>query len=263
MSEALLAAARATEPNVLLFDIETTPAMSWHWNYYQENINPAQVIKESTVLCYAAKWFGDATTAFGRKHGRSDKAVCKELWGLLDRADAVVAHNARRFDVKVLNARFIKHGLPPPSPYKTIDTLVIAKAVGKFGINKLDYLSRYMGSKGKFEHEGFNLWLRCMKNDPEAWDIMERYNIQDVEELEIVYRTLRPWDKKHPNIGIMHGDTGVARCVCCGSTNLEELTQASYTAAGVYPSFRCRDCGKPMRGRKADKRGDVKMANTL
>lgn len=262
-ADKLLAAARVMEPNILIFDIETTPAKSWHWRHYQENISPIQCIEETTLLCYAAKWLGNPMIDFTRKKAKSDKAVCQELWNLLDRCDLAVAHNLRKFDAKVFNARCIKHGMPPPSPYKTVDTLQVAKAVGKFGINKLDYLSRYLGSQGKMEHEGFALWLKCMKNDPDAWERMEKYNIQDILELETLYLALRPWHKQHPNVGIMCTDVGAPRCIVCGSVNLKDEPQASYTAAGVYPTVRCRDCGKPMRTRKRDSRGDYAVANVM
>jgi len=260
----LLAMSRAMEPNVLIFDIETTPMLSWHWRCYDENISPAQVVKESTVLCYAAKWLHSPLVAFGRKTGRSDRRVCKDLWTLFDRADIVVAHNGRAFDTKVMNSRWLLHGVQPPSPYKCVDTLRLAKAVGRFGINKLDYLGRYLKLGKKVEHEGFDMWLKCMRGDADAWARMEAYNIQDTLLLEELYLKLRPWDKRHPNVGLMHADTGVLRCVSCGAAAVEPLKAGTaYTAAGVYPAFRCGACGKVMRSRTRDKRGDYGVANTL
>lgn len=262
MSDPHEAALKALRPRILVFDIETTPMKSWHWKCYDECISPAQVIMETKVLCYAAKWLGEPLTMFGRKKGASDRAVCKELWHLFNEADVLVGHNLQRFDVPTMNSRWIKYGFQPPSPYKMIDTLKIAKGVGKFGINKLDYLGRYVGIGKKTEHEGFDLWLKCMANDPEAWARMEEYNINDVALTEELYMHLRPWDKKHPNIGIMYPDGGESRCVCCGSTMITGITKASFTAAGVYPSFRCSDCGKVMRGRTRDKRSDYGLANS-
>lgn len=263
MTGSIASAARAMTPRILVFDIETTPSKSWHWQFYDECISPAQVIQETTLLCFAAKWLGEDMMIFERKRGRSDRAVCRALWGLLDEAELVVGHNGVAFDIKTANARFIKNGFQPPSPYKMADTLKIAKGVGKFGINKLDYLGRYLNIGKKTEHEGFDLWLKCMRNDPDAWARMETYNINDVDLTEELYLKLRPWDKKHPNVGIMYTDDTTPRCVCCGSTIIKEISKASYTAAGVYPSFRCGSCGKVMRGRSRDKRQDYSLANSL
>jgi len=263
MTGSIASASRAMTPRILVFDIETTPMKSWHWKCYDECISPAQVILETKVLCFAAKWLGEELVMFGRKKGASDRAVCKQIWDLFNEAEIVVGHNCQKFDAPTMSSRWIQHGALPPPPYKVVDTLKIAKGVGKFGINKLDYLGRYLKIGKKTEHEGFDLWLRCMANDPEAWARMEMYNINDVLLTEELYIKLRPWDKKHPNIGIMYADDATPRCVCCGSAAIVEISKASYTAAGVYPSFRCGSCGKVMRGRSRDKRQDYTLANSL
>jgi hypothetical protein len=73
---------------------------------------------------------------------------------------------------------------------------------------------------------------------------------------------LRPWDKRHPNVALMYDDDQTPRCVCCGCDELKEMTAASYTAASVFPSFRCKNCGKVMRSRKRDKRPQELYANS-
>jgi len=240
-------------PKILIYDIETTPMQSWHWGCYKTNIMPAQVIKPQKLLCFVAKWLGNEAVFFGSTQGRrTDRFCCEELWKLFDEADIIVAHNGQAFDAKTVRARWVAHGMMPPSPYKQVDTLKLAKAVGRFGINKLDYLGRYLDIGKKVEHEGFDLWLKCMANDKAAWARMEKYNIQDVLLLEELYVKLRAWDKKHPNIALVYDDSET-RCVCCGSTNLKDMAQASYTGVSVFPSVRCMDCGKPMRSSKRDK----------
>jgi hypothetical protein len=250
-------------PKILIYDIETTPMQSWHWGCYKTNINPSQVIKPSRLLCFVGKWLGNDTVFFGSTQGRrTDKYCCEELWRLFDEADIIVAHNGQAFDAKTVRARWIHHKMQPPSPYKQVDTLKLAKSVGKFGINKLDYLGRYMEIGKKVEHEGFDLWLKCMANDQPAWERMEKYNIQDVMLLEELYLRLRPWDKKHPNVALMYDDDET-RCVICGSTNLSDMAQASYTNASLFPSVRCEDCGKPMRRATRDKQDKETLRHSL
>jgi len=240
-------------PKILIYDIETTPIQAWTWSCYKAFINPEMVIKPSQILCYAAKWLGNDAIIFGSGKGKkTDKHLCKEIWKLFDEADIIVAHNGKAFDTKTVQGRMLYHKMKPPSPFKQIDTLKQVKAMAKIGINKLDYLGRYLEIGKKVEHEGFELWLKCMANDDAAWQRMEKYNIQDIMLLEELYLHLRPWDKKHPNVGIIYDDKET-RCVVCGSTNLKDEAHASYTAVNVFPTFRCKDCGKVMRSAKADK----------
>jgi len=139
-------------PKILIYDIETTPIQAWTWQCYKANISPGMVIKPSKLLCYAAKWLGSDTIIFGSGKGkRSDKHLCKELWKLFDEADIIVAHNGRAFDTKTVQGRMLYHKMQPPSPFKQVDTLKLVKAISRIGINKLDYLGRYLEIGKKVE----------------------------------------------------------------------------------------------------------------
>jgi uncharacterized protein YprB with RNaseH-like and TPR domain len=54
----------------------------------------------------------------------NDKEVCKELWRVLSKAERWITHNGKRFDVRFLNVRLLKHGLPllPPMGKRHFDT---------------------------------------------------------------------------------------------------------------------------------------------
>lgn len=257
---------KASQPRILIFDIETTPMKSWHWRVYDENISPKQIIEFSRVLCYAAKWLGNPSVAFestqGKSGARVDYAVCKSLWKLFDEAEIVVAHNGKAFDVDTMRARFAFYKMPPPSPFKIFDTLRLGRGMFRFPSNKLDAIARYLKVGRKVEHEGFDLWLKCMADNADAWKRMEKYNIGDVLLLEEVYTRLRCWSNTHPNVALLHKE-GEMRCVCCGAESLKELNKASYTAACVFPSYRCRKCGKVMRSREKDKRAGKVLAHSM
>ena len=93
-----------------------------------------------------------------KKKPTCDRETTKSVWKLLDEADIVVAHNGNRFDLKWINASFLKHGMLPPSPYKTIDTLTQSRGQFYQNTHKLDDLSRrHLGNK-KVNTGGFDLW---------------------------------------------------------------------------------------------------------
>lgn len=167
-----------------------------------------------------------------------DSKLVKELHDRFEEADVLIAHNGDRFDIKESNKRFIYHGLTPPSPYKTVDTLKIAKKHFKFISNKLDDLGQFLGVGAKVKHPGFDMWLGCELGDPKSWALMKKYNRQDVILLEAVYHKLKPWHPTHPSIAVLNGIEG---CPNCAATTI--LTTRSYmTRKGPKTRAQC-ECG--------------------
>jgi len=168
----------------------------------------------------------------------NDLLLATELWKLLDEADVVIAHNGDQFDIKKTNARFAFYNLPPPSPYKTIDTLKVARRYFNFTSNKLDDLGNYLGYGRKLVHTGFNLWKGCMTGDPKAWKKMIDYNKRDVVLLEKIYLHFRPWIQNHPNTAILSDKSG---CPNCSSTQIQKRG-LGITKSGTYQRLQCMSC---------------------
>jgi len=237
-------------PRVLVFDIETTPTKSWHWRCFKENIAPKQIIQHSHLLCYAAKWLDSEQVIFdSTKYDDSDERCCRTLWHLFEEADVLIAHNGRAFDTNYMQARWMYYDMVPPSPYKTIDTLKIAKANLRVPSRGLEGLLRYFELGGKLSHCGFQLWLDCMGGDEEGWKTMEDYNIQDVLMLQEFYLKVRPWAKMHPNLANMYADDKI-RCVKCGCEELKDMGKKAYTVVSSFPACRCTNCGTVLRSGK-------------
>lgn len=228
---------------ILFMDIETAPSLGWVWQKYETNVIDFHT--DWYILSIAYKWsdekkvhtLGLCDFPGHRKHPENDEALSKVLWNLLNTADIVIAHNGDRFDLPKANTRFISHGLPPTSPYRTIDTLKIARARFKFDSNKLDDLGRYLRVGRKLPHTGFHLWKGCMSGDRRSWALMKKYNGQDVVLLEKVYYLLRAWHPTHPSLA--QGAAGV--CPKCRSTRIHKRG-FSYTARSRKQRFNCADC---------------------
>lgn len=236
--------------NVLIFDIETSPMIAYVWGLWKQNIPINRIIQDWSVICWSAKWLNEehVTSSVVTKN-MGEEYVILSMWKMLDEADVVVAHNAKRFDVPKMNAKFLEYGLHEPSPYKVIDTLAIAKARFKFTSNKLDYITKLLGHEGKHDTD-FQLWVDCMAHKPEALDRMVRYCEQDVRELEQTYLKLRHWDKQHTNLALFD-DKEEMRCGTCLSEDLELLEKKrAVTSANAYPVYRCKSCGKIQRDTK-------------
>jgi len=243
------------QPKILIFDIETAPLEVYVWHLWKNVVTPNMMIKDRSILSWSAKWLfedkirGEVVTP-NEAFNRTDESILSGLWGLLNKADIVVTHNGNQFDIKIVNARFALAGLSPPQPYRPIDTLLASRRAFGMMSFKLDDLNSYFGLNMKMEHEGMDLWKKCVNHDKGALATMLKYNKRDVTILEELYLRIRPWIKGHPNLGL-YIDTDKTVCTNCGNEN---LTWAGhyYTPAGRYRSFRCDSCSAIGRSRVSD-----------
>jgi DNA polymerase III epsilon subunit-like protein len=184
---------------------------------------------------------------FDSIHKSKPKQMLKGIHGLLNDADAVISYNGRKFDLPILHKEFLLYNFNPPQPYKQIDLLNTMRQRFKFVSNKLDYVCQQLGLGKKADHEGFELWLKCMANDKEAWKRMEKYNKQDVVLLESLYNRVLPWIKNHPNMNLHQDHEG---CPTCGATQLQKRG-TSISGTGTYQRYQCRSCGTWSQGTKS------------
>jgi len=236
---------------ILLLDIESSPNVAHVWGIWQQNVGLNQLMESSYVLCYAAKWLGEDEMFFDSVHVSKPKKMLKGIHALLDAADAVIHYNGTKFDIPTLNKEFLLHSYAPPSPYKQIDLLRSVRSNFRFPSNKLDYVAQRLGLGKKQEHEGHELWVKCMANDKDAWKRMEKYNVQDVVLLESLYNRLLPWIKNHPNNNLF-SESQV--CPTCGGSHLQKRGTA-ISASGTYQRYQCKGCGSWSQGTKAVKPG--------
>lgn len=243
---------------ILLLDIESSPNTAHVWGLWQQNVSINQLMESSYVLCYAAKWLGQKDVLFDSVHQSRPKTMLKGIHGLLNDADAVVHYNGTKFDIPTLNKEFLLHSFNPPSPYKQIDLLRVVRSNFRFPSNKLDYVAQRLNLGKKHEHEGHELWVKCMNGDKDAWKRMEKYNIQDVVLLENLYGHLLPWIKSHPNHNLF-SDGHV--CPNCSSSSLQRRGTA-ISATGTYQRYQCRSCGTWSQSTKSIKSSvEVKQCN--
>lgn len=240
---------------VLIFDIENAPVEVYAWNkrLWNTSIPPSQLIKDWYMLTWCAKWLNDSdimkySVTPKESINRDDSRIVKKLWQLFDEADLVVAHNAIKFDVPMVNTRFITLGLKPPSPYRIVDTLKVGKKIGSFTYNHLDFYGKVF-EIGRKKDTDFQLWIDCVAGDKTALQTMLDYNEQDVLLLEEVYLRFRSWMKGHPNMNMFQKENG---CANCGSLKISPKGYY-FTSTNKYRSWVCNDCGAFSRETKKSK----------
>lgn len=269
-------------PKILVLDIETSPIEAYVWGLFDQNIGLNQIKKDWSVLSWAAKWYEDDNgKVYGphnkvmymdtssKKDVRDDSDILKSIWKLLDECDILLTQNGIRFDNKKLNARFrlknIKDG-HPPSSFRHIDTLNIAKKYFSFTSNKLEYMSDKLcieyKKQTKREFAGFDLWKECLDGNKRAWAEMKKYNCYDILALQELYHKFSAWDNA---IDFNIYSDGVKTVCKCGS---EDFTKRGffYSPVGKFQRFKCNKCGAETRSRanllSKEKKASIKTATT-
>lgn len=233
-------------PKIYIYDIETAPHLVYSWGLYKQNISPNMVVRNGTLMSVAWKELGNPVVHYVdcRDYPDNDSPVVAAIWDLFDSADIVIGQNSKQFDTRKVQARMIELGMPPPSPFKQIDTKEEAKKIAAFTSNKLEWLSEHLSDQPKSIHAkypGFTLWSECLAGDNKAWEELRKYNIQDVLATEEVYLKLRPWIVSHPNLAV-HDNAEIVRCPKCNSDNVQ-YRGYMYTQVGKYHRLHCGNCG--------------------
>lgn len=232
-------------PKILTLDIETAPNLGYTWAFYEQNV--IKIVRPWYVLMVGYKWADESKPRLLSLHQykgfkrrpQDDSALLKDVWELLDKADIVVTQNGDNFDIKKLNVRFLKLGLPPYTPFKSVDTKKTSKKHFAFINNKLDNLGEELGFGGKMHHEGFPMWEGCMAGNIKDFERMGKYCLRDVVLTERVYLAERPWMSSHPNFTVYTEREG---CAKCGSTNTV-FRGLGRRVTGKVRQWSCDDCG--------------------
>lgn len=239
---------------ILLFDVETAPLLGHVWHPFGDYMRVNQLVNESFMLTWAAKWYDGRDVESNHLTGReaqkqNDKRLVRELAALVKEADAIIAHNLDRFDLKVLNGRLLYHGLDPLPPVVQIDTLKLAKGSFKVAFNRLDYLGEFLGVGRKIKTD-FDLWKGAYMGDEDALREMTVYNEQDVILLEAVFNKIKPYVKNLPRLVDPSTQNELA-CPSCGSTKLQRRGYYR-TRSANYAKVQCQECKRYSRFRTAE-----------
>jgi len=250
---------------LLIYDIETSAISAYVWKIWQTDV--VRIIEDWDIICFAYKWYGEKKVYFVAqwdfkdfKPGvRNDYSVVAELHRLFSEADVVIAHNGNSFDQKKAQARMLIHHMPPPLPYKQIDTKLEIKKVGAHTSNSLVHLAKSLDLDPKDDAGGFDTWINSMNGDKKAQRHFKKYNLQDVLTLEQLYESVRPWIKNHPAMNVMLGRPDA--CPKCGENTMIKSMKYQATSGNRYQYYRCKNCQGMSKSRVPEKAERMNYVN--
>jgi DNA polymerase elongation subunit (family B) len=226
------------QPKVLVYDIETSPHLTYTYDLYGADIRPDMIVEPSRLLCWAGKWMDAKGVMFYSEHHNDRAEMVEAMWHALDEADIVIGYNHRGFDNKHVMREFVTSGLGPPSPWQDVDLLKENRRLFKFASNRLGYVTEVLGLETKLDTGGQGLWRKVLEGDEAAWAKFKRYNIQDVRVTQLLAEYLWPY-LGLPHMGLWADD--LTCCPTCGGSDLTPMGKA-YTRTMSYPRMICA-CG--------------------
>lgn len=239
---------------VLFLDIETAPLLAHAWRVWKENIGKDQLINDSFMLCWAAKWDDSdevLTDRLTQKEllNQDSTRITQSMAELIREADVVVAHNADRFDLATINAEIMLHDLEPLGPTQTIDTLKIAKQNFRFPRYSLDYLGSRLVGERKIKVD-FELWRDVYQGSIPRLKEMVEYNVQDVILLEKVFERMRPHVRRLTRLYEAEHDYHII-CPSCGTEGIKNMQKRGFyrTQASTFQRYQCQNCRRYFRDR--------------
>lgn len=234
-----------TAPKLVFFDVENSPSLGYYYDLYKEG-NIVSTVQPWFMLSFAWKRPGtDRVYCRGlidypgyEKDKTNDEKLVKDLWKLFDENDILVGQNINRFDIRKANSRFLYWNLPPPSPYRTVDTLQISRRVSKQDSNSLGSLSKFFGYGDKLPTTGWDTWQGAIDGKRSAWDVLKKYNQHDVRITEKVWSRLAPYLPNHPALTAL----GSPGCPVCQSLNVQSRGW-NHAKTQQTPRLQCTNCG--------------------
>ncbi len=173
----------AGHDRILDFDIETRAA-----GYADPEWVP------DDVTCYAWSWIGDdhvecsvsgPDACFGPY--RKQRRWLEPLRDKLCEADVLTGHNIIRFDLRVLNANFMRFGLDPLPPRRVIDTIRLPKTKGlKKGQDNLGVLFGTDLHKLPLNHQEWDQAYR-----EKGWPIVKERCAGDVAQHKLILEEMQ------------------------------------------------------------------------
>jgi hypothetical protein len=206
-------------------------------------IHPDDVTEWPRTVLVCWKWYGERTVHVASEWDDGPEDMLLRVWEAYDRADLLYGHNVQAFDTKHLNTGWRDLGLPPPTPFKTLDTYSEARRTFGDESKTLAALTQRLGIVTKTDRYSVQVARDAVAGVKSQQRRITRYCQGDVRASEAFVDRLRGWLPTHPHTLIGGVDeTDAPTCNQCWGDNLEP-NGVRLAQVQTFPLYRCMDCG--------------------
>lgn len=215
------------EPRVLVFDIEVSDMKADY----------------GSLLMVGYKWLGNkkihcpSLLDYEKEWALDDKALVTEVHRVISQADMLIGFYSSMHDIKYLQSKFLKYGLPVLPPVPHIDLYFLARTHLSLSRKSLDNLSRYLDTKHKKYYCDASVWQRAKVGDLVGMKEIIKHCRADIAVTEEMYYKLRSLSRQ-PSVRI----GGWLPCRVCGSTRLQRRGYSLTATQGKKIRVQCQEC---------------------
>lgn len=241
---------------ILILDVERLDGITQqHWwdrkDLQKRYIHHESVIREPRTTIVCAKWYDRPDVIRLTEWDKGGRArFLKNVHALMAQADIIIGHNVDGADIPWLEGDLYfprighkhKPNLPPLPPFKTVDTLKVARRF-KTGVHfkSLNALCQILEIPAKTDVYDRAAMERAVAGSVEDRERLVEYCAGDVIATQGLYDALRPHIKNHPAL-FVDGEDKLTVCNRCGGST--ELTAKRYVASVLsYTMRKCVNCG--------------------
>ena len=251
-----LSIAPGVRNRILILDVERLDGITqqhyWDRRDLQKRyVHYDTVIREPRTTIVCAKWYdSDEVFEFAEWDSGGRGRFLKRVHELVSRADIIVGHNIDGAEIPWLQGDFYlpkighkhKPALPPLPPFKTVDTLKVARQFkGGVPFKSLDALCQILEIPAKTDAYDRDRMERAVAGSVEDRERLVAYCTGDVIATQGLYDALRPHIKNHPAL-FVDGKDKLKVCNRCGHEG--EPTARRYVANVLsYSMLKCTHCG--------------------
>ena len=242
---------------ILVLDVERLPGLttqSW-WDrgdLKNRYVHHETVIREPRTTIVCAKWYDQPDVMRFAEWDKGGRGLfLKRVYRLMAEADIIVGHNVDGADVPWLKGDFhmprIGHphqpNLPPPPPFKTVDTLKVLRREFKSGapFKGLDAFCQIVGIPSKTDRYDREAMERAVAGNLEDRQRLTDYCEGDVIAGQAIYDWERPYIKNHPAL-FVDGQSKLDTCRACGGET-KPIAKRYVADVFTYTLQRCTECG--------------------
>lgn len=145
-----------------------------------------KINKEKVVDLAVCKYYANVSPIVDR-YVAAEKSLLEDFTKAYNDCDEVVAHYGKKFDVRFINSRLAKHGMPPLKPMALIDTWRIMKDHFLLASNRLDSAIKFFNCPYEKPDIPWSVWRDVSLGKYKAHKALEHRCRYDVLSLSWIY----------------------------------------------------------------------------
>lgn len=235
-----MAQERGVDEKKFSWNIEAGMRYVSHISY---KIGDSKVV-DMSLLDYTGSLVGDA----------NEKSMLADFARVYNTCDESVAHYGSKFDIRFLNSRMAKAGLPPLKPIKLRDTWRILKDKFLLVSNRLDTAIQFFKCPFGKPSLQWDIWRRCSLGNKAAHKILRHRCRYDTLSLAWIYENkLKGYDTGRVNRALAYDkhvvdDKAIAlalastHCTACEAAGSYKREGYSYGKSVTKLQLSCKEC---------------------